>query len=93
MARIDTRWNAPANPAGEGAPFDTALLDRLMEEEGLDVLVATSRHSIRYLLGGYSFFFFERFDLFGFPSSHTALTLYREGPNALKKRLRAMHQC
>ncbi|HNG56992.1 MAG TPA: S8 family serine peptidase, partial [Solirubrobacterales bacterium] len=29
----------------------------------------------------------ERFDLFGFPSSHTALTLYREGPNALKKQI------
>ncbi len=65
MTRIDTRWNAPANPSGEGPPFDVALLDRLMEEAGLDVIVATSRHNVRYLLGGYSFFFFDRFDAIG----------------------------
>ncbi|MBN8870660.1 MAG: FG-GAP repeat protein [Solirubrobacterales bacterium] len=29
----------------------------------------------------------ERFDLFGFPSAQTPLTLYREGPNALKKQV------
>lgn len=65
MTRIDTRWNAPASPTGEGAPFDTALLDRLMDEAGLDVIVATSRHNVRYLMGGYSFFFFDRFDAIG----------------------------
>ena len=31
------------------APFDTALLDRLMDEAGLDVLVATSKHNVQYL--------------------------------------------
>jgi Xaa-Pro aminopeptidase len=30
-----------------------------------DVIVATSRHNTRYLLGGYSYFFFSGFDPFG----------------------------
>ena len=41
------------------APFDTAKLDRLMDEAGLDILIATSRHNVQYLLGGYRFFVFE----------------------------------
>jgi hypothetical protein len=40
-------------------PFDAALADRLMEEAGIDVLLATSKHNTRYLLGGYSFIFFS----------------------------------
>ena len=35
------------------APFDTARLDRLMEEAGVDVLLATSKHNVQYLLGGH----------------------------------------
>lgn len=65
MTRIDTRWNAPASPSGEGPPFDAAALDRLMEDAGLDAVVATSRHNVRYLMGGYSFFFFDHFDAIG----------------------------
>ena len=34
------------------APFDTARLDRLMDEAGFDVLVVTSKHNVQYLLGG-----------------------------------------
>ena len=37
------------------APFDTAALDALLEAEGIDVLVATSKHNVQYLLGGYRF--------------------------------------
>ena len=29
------------------APFDTALLDRLMDEAGVDVLVATSKRNVQ----------------------------------------------
>jgi Xaa-Pro aminopeptidase len=65
MTRIDTRWNAPASPTREGPPFDASLLDRLMEEAGLDAIVVTSRHNLRYLLGGYTFFFFDHFDAIG----------------------------
>jgi Xaa-Pro aminopeptidase len=35
------------------APFDTARLDRLMDEAGMDILVATSKHNVQYLLGGH----------------------------------------
>jgi Xaa-Pro aminopeptidase len=41
--------------------FDTQKLDALLERAEVDVLVATSRHNVRYLSGSYSFFF-ERFD-------------------------------
>ena len=47
------------------APFDTALLDRLMDEAGLDVLVATSKHNVQYLLGGHRSFFFDNMDAMG----------------------------
>ena len=47
------------------APFDTALLDRLMDEAGIDVLVATSKHNVQFLLGGHRAFFFESMDAMG----------------------------
>ncbi|KIZ46788.1 hypothetical protein OO17_06205, partial [Rhodopseudomonas palustris] len=48
-----------------GAPFDTGKLDRLMDEAGIDVIVATSRHNVQYLLGGYRFFFFDVMEAIG----------------------------
>ncbi|RYG56901.1 MAG: hypothetical protein EON56_03385, partial [Alphaproteobacteria bacterium] len=33
-------------------PSNAQLLDRLMEERGLDLLVVTSKHNVQYLLGG-----------------------------------------
>lgn len=42
-------------------PFDGAKLDRLMEEAGADLVLAFTRHSIRYLCGGYFYHFHERF--------------------------------
>ena len=47
------------------APFDTARLDRLMDEAGFDVLLATSKHNVQYLLGGHRAFFFESMDAMG----------------------------
>jgi Xaa-Pro aminopeptidase len=47
------------------APFDTALLDRLMDEAGFDVLIATSKHNVQYLLGGHRSFFFDNMDAIG----------------------------
>ena len=38
-------------PQSRAIPFDTAKLDRLMEEAGIDVLIATSKHNAQYLLG------------------------------------------
>ncbi|TIX36873.1 MAG: aminopeptidase P family protein, partial [Mesorhizobium sp.] len=45
------------NAAGS-VPFDQAKVDGLMEEAGIDVLLATSKHNTQYLLGGYKFIFF-----------------------------------
>jgi Xaa-Pro aminopeptidase len=47
------------------APFDTARLDRLMDDAGLDVLIATSKHNVQYLLGGHRSFFFDNMDAMG----------------------------
>src|SRR2546430_6218859 len=60
------------------APFDTARLDTLLEDEGIDVLVATSKHNVQYLLGGYRFFFFDYMDAIG-TSRYLPVLLYRRG--------------
>jgi Xaa-Pro dipeptidase len=46
-------------------PYDFSRLDDLMEAAGLDVLLATSKHSVQYLLGGYRFIFFSAMDAIG----------------------------
>jgi Xaa-Pro aminopeptidase len=60
------------------APFDTALLDRLMDEAGFDVLVATSKHNVQYLLGGHRAFFFESMDAMGL-SRYLPVFVYQKG--------------
>jgi len=47
------------------APFDTARLDQLMDDAGIDVLLATSKHNVQYLLGGHRAFFFDTMDAIG----------------------------
>ncbi len=47
------------------APFDTKHLDELMDNAGMDLLVATSKHNIQYLLGGHRAFFFDYMDAVG----------------------------
>lgn len=39
------------------APFDAKKLNRLMEQAGLDLLLASTRHNVRYLTGGYFYHF------------------------------------
>src|SRR5256714_10154621 len=46
-------------------PFDTDRLDRLMEQAGIDVILATSKHNVQYLLGGHRAFFFDYMDAMG----------------------------
>ncbi len=43
----------------EHLPYEFAHLDDLMEAAGIDVLLATSKHNVQYLLGGYRFIFFS----------------------------------
>jgi len=38
-------------------PFDAKKLNRLMESAGLDLLLACTRHNVRYLTGGYFYHF------------------------------------
>ena len=45
--------------------FDSARLDGLLDEAGMDAVVISSKHNIQYLLGGYRFFFFDHFDAIG----------------------------
>ncbi len=60
------------------APFDTARLDRLLDENGIDVLVATSKHNVQYLLGGHRAFFFESMDAMGL-SRYLPVFIYLKG--------------
>jgi Xaa-Pro aminopeptidase len=46
-------------------PFDAARLQRLMREHEVDVVLATTRHNVRYLTGGYYFPFYARTPRFG----------------------------
>ena len=46
-------------------PFDHARLDRLMDEAGIDVVLATSKHNVQYLLGGHRANFFDVMDATG----------------------------
>src|SRR5579872_3303533 len=62
----------------ETAPFDTARLDRLMDEAGLDVLLATSKHNVQYLLGGHRSFFFDNMDAMGI-SRYLPVFVYPKG--------------
>jgi Xaa-Pro aminopeptidase len=60
------------------APFDTARLDRLMDEAGFDVLIATSKHNVQYLMGGHRAFFFESMDAMGL-SRYLPVFVYAKG--------------
>src|SRR5262249_61006391 len=59
-------------------PFDAQRLDRLMDEAGIDVLLATSKHNVQYLLGGHRAFFFDYMDAMGL-SRYLPIMLYPKG--------------
>src|SRR5215470_5085168 len=59
-------------------PFDVNTLDRLMDAAGIDVIVATSKHNVQYLLGGYKFFFFEAMDAIGV-NRYLPAVVYQKG--------------
>lgn len=65
-------------PPGTAIPFDAAHLDELLDAAGIDVLIASSKHNIQYLLGGYRFFFFDYSDAIGI-SRYLPLFLYFKG--------------
>jgi Xaa-Pro aminopeptidase len=58
--------NINAQPSnGLAIPFDHRRLDRLMDEAGIDVVIATSKHNVQYLLGGHRANFFDYMDATG----------------------------
>lgn len=59
-------------------PFDAKRLDRLMDEAGMDVLLATSKHNVQYLLGGHRAFFFDYMDAMGL-SRYLPVMVYPKG--------------
>lgn len=67
-------------------PFDAAKLDRLMEAAGLDVLVATSKHNVQYLLSAERAIFFDYMDAMGI-SRYLPVLVYPKG--APKSAMRA----
>ncbi len=67
-----------AKPAALSIPFDTSRLDRLMDEAGIDVLIANSKHNVQYLLGGHRAFFFDYMDAMGL-SRYLPLVIYPKG--------------
>jgi len=46
-------------------PFDAQKLNRLMDQAGLDLVLACTRHNVRYLTGGYAYHFLSRAPRFG----------------------------
>ena len=56
---------AKRSDAALSVPFDSERLDRLMDEAGIDVVLATSKHNVQYLLGGHRAFFFDYMDAMG----------------------------
>jgi Xaa-Pro aminopeptidase len=58
--------------------FDTAKLDRLLDEAGIDVLVASSKHNLAYLLDGHRHHFFAYTDAIGI-SRYLPLLVYPKG--------------
>jgi Xaa-Pro aminopeptidase len=59
-------------------PFDTAKLDALMEAAGLDILVATAKHNVQYLLNAERAIFFDYMDALGI-SRYLPVLIYPKG--------------
>ncbi|OWU68120.1 M24 family metallopeptidase [Marinibacterium profundimaris] len=62
----------------EALSYDFAHLDALMEAAGIDVLLASSKHNVQYLLGGYRFIFFSAMDAIGH-SRYLPIVAYLRG--------------
>jgi Xaa-Pro aminopeptidase len=70
--------SAQHTPEASAIPFDTAKLDRLMEEAGIDVLLTTSKHNVQYLLGAERAIFFDYMDALGV-SRYLPVVVYPKG--------------
>lgn len=76
MSFLHPDYIHPSNSAD--LPFTLDQLDALMDDAGIDVLLATAKHSVRYLLGGYQFIFFSAMDAIGH-SRYLPVLVYAKG--------------
>jgi Xaa-Pro aminopeptidase len=74
----ESRGSSTATAQSTPLPFDSARLDDLLDEAGMDAVVISSKHNIQYLFGGYRFFFFDHFDAIGV-SRYLPLLVYVKG--------------
>jgi Xaa-Pro aminopeptidase len=65
-------------PSASAIPFSAELLDSLLDEAGIDVLVATSKHNVQDLLGGHRALFFDYMDAMGV-SRYLPIFVYVKG--------------
>ncbi len=70
--------NIQSTSLGSRIPFGTDKLDTLLDQAGIDILIATSKHNVQYLLGGYRFFFFDYMDAIGL-SRYLPVLIYPKG--------------
>ena len=70
--------NVQTKTASRAIPFDTNKLDRLMDEAGIDVLLATSKHNVQYLLDAERAIFFDYMDALGV-SRYLPVVIYHKG--------------
>ena len=68
----------PATAPGLSLPFDAKRLDALLDDAGIDVLFATSKHNVQYLLGGHRALFFDYMDAVG-TSRYLPVLVYAKG--------------
>lgn len=59
-------------------PFDQRRVDAIMDEAGLDVVLASSKHNVQWFLGGYKFIFFAAMDAIGH-SRYLPVLIYEKG--------------
>lgn len=64
--------------AGLAIPFDHTRLDRLMDQAGIDLIIATSKHNAQYLTGGHRANFFDYMDASGL-SRYLPVFVYPKG--------------
>lgn len=74
--------DAPTTREPLEAPFDRARLDASLAALGADVAIATSRHNVRYLLGGYECRFFSTMDALGLSRYAPAVAYVAGDPSA-----------
>lgn len=70
--------NVSRPPKSRTIPFDAAKLDQLMEQAGIDILVATSKHNVQYLLDAERTIFFDYMDAIGI-SRYLPVFVYPKG--------------